>query len=172
MLLPDHPASVQLSLIHELTTALQAVQIPHWLFGGWVVDFLVGENTRPHSDIDLMIRRRDVPAFRQLLLERGYAESASPSGPELDARFCKQGQLVEIMFLHEREEGGTYWGDWRLPPDTLDGHHGRIGEIVSPVVSPKLLLDCKEQCLRQASEPVEREKHAQDVARLRSLLSR
>jgi hypothetical protein len=104
-------------------------------------------------------------------VERGYAEYPSPSGPELDARFSKQGQLVEIMFLHEREDGGTYWGDWCLPPDALEGWHGRLGEILCPVANPKLLLGCKEECLRQASDPAEQEKHSRDIARLRSLLS-
>jgi hypothetical protein len=170
MLSSADPTAVQLSLIQELTTVLRAARIPHWLFGGWVVDFLVGEITRPHSDVDLIIWRRDVPAFRQLLVEGGYTERPSPSGPELDARFCKQGQLVEVMFLHEQEDGGACWGDWRLPPDALEAGHGRLGEILCPVVNPRLLLGCKEECVRQASEPAEQEKHTEDASRLRSLL--
>ena len=51
-----------------------------------------------------------MPAFRQILEERGYAEHPSPSGPELDARFCKQGQFVEIMFLQEQADGGAWAG--------------------------------------------------------------
>jgi hypothetical protein len=170
MLSSEHPTAVQLSLIQELTTVLPAAGIPHWLFGGWVVDFLAGEITRPHSDIDLMIWRRDAPAFRQILADRGYTERPSPSGPELDARFCKQGQLVEIMFLHEHEEGGACWGDWRLPPDALEAQPGQIGKQICPVVSPRLLLGCKEECLRQASEADEKEKHSRDLDRLRLLL--
>jgi hypothetical protein len=164
------PTAVQLSLIQDLTTVLRAARIPHWLFGGWAVDFLLGEITRPHSDVDLILWRRDVPVLRQILVERGYTERPSPSGPELDARFCKEGELVELMFLHEQEDGGAGWGDWRLPPDALEAQLGRLGEILCPVVSPRLLLGCKEECARQASEPDEHQKHARDVARLRSLL--
>lgn len=165
------PTAIQLAMIGELTSRLVAAQIPHWLFGGWAVDFLVGEITRPHSDVDLMIWRRDAPAFRQLLLEQGYTEHPSPSGPELDARFSGQGQIVEIMFLHEPEAGGAWWGDWRLPPDALDGGDGRVGVVLCPVVSPMLLLDCKETCAREESEPADREKHAGDVERLRRLIA-
>jgi Aminoglycoside-2''-adenylyltransferase len=171
MLSSAHPTAAQLSLIQELTLVLRAARIPHWLFGGWAVDFLVGEITRPHSDVDLIIWRRDVPAFRQILVERGYAERPSPSGPELDAQFCKQDQPVEIMFLQEQEDGGACWGDWRLPPDALEARDGRLGEIICPVVSPRLLLGCKEECIRQASAPAEQKKHTGDVGRLRSLIS-
>ncbi len=138
-----HSTAVQLSLIQELATVLQAARIPYRLFGGWGVDFLVGEITRPHSDVDLILWRRDAPAIRRILGERGYAGRPSPSGPELDARFCKQDQLVEIMFLQEQEGGGACWGDWRLPPDALAARDGRLGEISCPVVSPRLLLGCK-----------------------------
>jgi aminoglycoside-2''-adenylyltransferase len=169
MLPSDDPAAVQLRLIHELTTVLHEARIPHWLFGGWGVDFLVGEITRPHHDIDLIVWLRDAPAFRDLLAWHGYNELSSPSGPELDARFCKQSQLLEVMFIHEREEGGTYWSHWRLPSGSLAARHGRVGDILCPIVSPQTLLDCKEACLLQENEPSEREKHAQDIARLRPL---
>src|SRR5260370_3570321 len=121
-------------------------QVPHWVFGGWVVDFVVGETTRPHHDIDFILWLHDAPALRELMARHGYAEGPSPSGPELDARFSKQGQLVEVMFVREREEGGTYWDHWRLPADSLAERHGRVGEIRCPLVNPQVLLDCKEAC--------------------------
>src|SRR5207248_10934814 len=148
--------ALQLQLINELTALLQATGIPHWLFGGWVVDFLVGEITRPHSDIDLWIRHRDAPAFRELLVQHGYREGASPSGPELDARFCKLGQLLEVMFLHEGADGSTHWDHWRLPMDALETRDGMVGEIICPLVNPKVLIECKEACLQQATDPSER----------------
>jgi hypothetical protein len=47
----DDPTAIQILLIAELTSCLYAASIPHWLFGGWVVDFLAGEITRPHHDL-------------------------------------------------------------------------------------------------------------------------
>ena len=166
MLPTDEPRNLQLRVIHELTTVLQEAEIPHWLFGGWVVDFLVGEITRPHSDVDLIVWLPDAPVFRLLLARQDYTELPSPSGPELDARFRKQSQLVEVMFVHEREDGETYWDHWHLPPGSLAARHGRVGEIFCPVINPKVLLDCKEEYLRQSNGPSERDKHLQDVARL------
>jgi hypothetical protein len=168
---PRDTSAVQLCLIHELTTLLQAAQIPHWLFGGWVVDFLVGEITRTHDDIDLIIWRRDVPAFRELLGRHGYTGGDSPTGPELDARFFKQNQVLEVMFVHQQEDGNAYWSDWRLPPGALAARHGHVEKITCPIVSPEVLLACKEVCLRETDDPAEQEKHRRDAARLRSLLS-
>jgi aminoglycoside-2''-adenylyltransferase len=167
---PDESMAVQLRLIGELTRALQAAGIPHWLFGGWVVDFLAEAETRAHSDVDLMIWQRDGAALRELLAGLGYWEDASPSGPELDARFWKEGQRVEFMFVREGEEGGVYWDQWRLPEGALGAWVGRLGEIVCPVISPETLFGCKEVCAQQETEPGEREKHARDVERLREFV--
>ena len=42
--------------------------------GGWGVDTLLGEQTRPHADLDIAMQHADVPRLRALLAERGYRE--------------------------------------------------------------------------------------------------
>lgn len=37
-----------------------------WLDGGWAVDALLGEQTRPHGDQDIVIQERDVSNLREL----------------------------------------------------------------------------------------------------------
>jgi lincosamide nucleotidyltransferase A/C/D/E len=32
-----------------------------WIDGGWGVDALLGEQTRPHRDLDIAIQQKDVP---------------------------------------------------------------------------------------------------------------
>jgi lincosamide nucleotidyltransferase A/C/D/E len=44
-----------------------------WLDGGWGVDALLGEQTRIHSDLDLVIAREELDAVRSLLQRRGFA---------------------------------------------------------------------------------------------------
>src|SRR3712207_1118934 len=78
-LIPDpNPNGIQLVLIAELTARLRQAGIAHWLFGGWAVDFLVGEITRPHEDIDLIIWRDDAPSVREVLAPHGYVEVPPP----------------------------------------------------------------------------------------------
>ncbi|MGH3188642.1 MAG: nucleotidyltransferase domain-containing protein [Streptosporangiaceae bacterium] len=50
-----------LAILDEL--AAEGVQ--GWLAGGWGVDALLGRQTRPHNDIDLVISA-DEPAFKQI----------------------------------------------------------------------------------------------------------
>jgi lincosamide nucleotidyltransferase A/C/D/E len=56
----------------ELGRLFAAHAIDHWLVGGWGVDALLGAQTRPHKDLDLLIRLKDVAKAMQLIEERGF----------------------------------------------------------------------------------------------------
>ena len=43
----------------------EATGIHIWIDGGWSVDALVGEETRPHVDLDIAIETRHLPALRK-----------------------------------------------------------------------------------------------------------
>jgi hypothetical protein len=45
-----------------------------WIDGGQGVDALLGEQTRPHKDLDIAIQQNDVPVLRHLLQARGYTD--------------------------------------------------------------------------------------------------
>lgn len=51
----------------------EATGIQIWIDGGWSVDALLGEETRPHTDLDIAIETRHLPALRLLLEAEGYA---------------------------------------------------------------------------------------------------
>ena len=53
----------------SLYTELEKLGITIWIDGGWGVDALLGEQTRPHHDLDITILQKDVPKLRQLLQE-------------------------------------------------------------------------------------------------------
>ncbi len=42
--------------------------------GGWSVDALLGEQTRRHEDLDVVVQHKDVTEIRTLLSARGYSE--------------------------------------------------------------------------------------------------
>jgi lincosamide nucleotidyltransferase A/C/D/E len=44
-----------------------------WLDGGWAVDACLGEQTRPHADLDIVIEERHLPAVRSALEHRGFS---------------------------------------------------------------------------------------------------
>ena len=43
-----------------------------WLVGGWGIDALLGEQTRPHKDLDIIMLVDDVGRMRELLSHDGY----------------------------------------------------------------------------------------------------
>ncbi|MFM7534474.1 MAG: nucleotidyltransferase domain-containing protein [Acidimicrobiales bacterium] len=53
-----------------------------WVDGGWAVDALLGEQTRPHADLDLAIARADFDAALRLLTSReGHPIRVVPQDP-------------------------------------------------------------------------------------------
>lgn len=55
-----------------LLHALDQRGVAFWLDGGWGVDCLLGEVTRQHSDLELVVARTDVDRVHALLTARGY----------------------------------------------------------------------------------------------------
>lgn len=46
---------------------LGAADVPVWVDGGWGVDALLGEQTRPHDDLDLALEHRDLAQFLHVM---------------------------------------------------------------------------------------------------------
>jgi len=44
-----------------------------WLNGGWGMDALLGEQTRPHKDLDIFVQLEDVIRMRDLLTRDGFS---------------------------------------------------------------------------------------------------
>ncbi len=58
----------------QLYTQLEGLGVEIWIDGGWGVDALLGQQTRPHEDVDIVIQQKDLPVFRKLLEDQGYAD--------------------------------------------------------------------------------------------------
>lgn len=51
---------------------LESWGLPYWVAGGWGVDALVGRQTRPHRDLDLVVRDEDMAALTRALVTAGF----------------------------------------------------------------------------------------------------
>ena len=58
----------------KIVELLEKNGIDVWLDGGWGVDALLGKQSRPHGDLDIAVRHKDVPRLRTLLEPRGYRD--------------------------------------------------------------------------------------------------
>ena len=61
------------SSLVPLLELLDAAEIEHWLDGGWGVDALLKKQTRPHKDVDLVLRVADVPRLAEVLVQPGVS---------------------------------------------------------------------------------------------------
>jgi lincosamide nucleotidyltransferase A/C/D/E len=126
--------------VTSLYTELENLSIIIWVDGGWSVDALLGEQTRPHEDLDIAIQQKDVSRLRQLLGEKGYREiklnEARPwnfvlgddNGREID---------VHVIVIDERGNGiyGPPENGEMYPAASLTGTgsiNGRSVRCISP----------------------------------------
>lgn len=120
----------------ELLELFRAHGIGTVVDGGWGVDALLGEQTRPHDDLDIAIEHKDVPKLRELLGERGFVEI-----PRDDTRDCnfvledKQGDQVDVHSYTFDENGNNIFGVEYLP-EHLTGE-GTIKDYPVKCIEPE-----------------------------------
>jgi lincosamide nucleotidyltransferase A/C/D/E len=124
---------------------LAAAGVRCWLDGGWGVDALLGAQTRPHDDLDLVVAAAQLPALYAALSLDGYAltEDALPTRAVLRAPPDRRIDLHPVTF--DAAGGGTQHlpdgASFRYPPT---GFHGR-GVIAGRAVAcltPEVQLLC------------------------------
>jgi hypothetical protein len=93
-----------LAAIESLASLLDAAQIEYWLFGGWAVDFWVGQITRPHDDIDAAAWRSDYNAIRDVLTQNGW-KHAPTDEDVVGTRYTLDGAVLEFTFLEQAPAG-------------------------------------------------------------------
>jgi lincosamide nucleotidyltransferase A/C/D/E len=127
----------------DLLGRLQAREIEVWLDGGWAIDALLGVQTRPHDDLDLVSRLEDSARIEEELGEVGYvlAGGGPPHSFELvDA----DGHQVDVHPASFRADGaGVYpmldGGEWIFPAAGFGGSGLILGRRV-PCLTPEVVM--------------------------------
>lgn len=142
----EDPNPIQLGLIGEIHEVLTARSIPHWLGGGWALDFLLGECLRVHSDIDWAIWKTDAPTVSTCLEALGYIRKELRH-PEEHIGFYKLDQFVSFGLLEKTQSGDIVtsgrWTDWPYPQGAFSAPEGRLGDLTCPILSAEAQLDEK-----------------------------
>ena len=132
----------QLGHLKETHNLLKAARIPHWLAGGWAIDFLVGRVTRQHSDVDFAIWKDDWRRVEALLRAHEFTLRANEF-PDETGRLAHQGTHFEFYLLQKNAAGdifvGGRWKDWPFSDDCwnatgcLQGAGNNVGLTKSTV---------------------------------------
>jgi lincosamide nucleotidyltransferase A/C/D/E len=134
-----------------------------WIDGGWGVDALLGVQTRPHADLDIIVRASVLPVLLARLSAHRYSRTpadplvfVSPSGLRVD--------------IHQVEFDAAGYGvfdlgdgrEWPLPPSAFSGS-GTIGARRVRCLSAEAQVQCHAQ--GYAPQP-------KDIADMRALQER
>jgi lincosamide nucleotidyltransferase A/C/D/E len=142
---------------------LEGAGLTVWVDGGWGIDALVGRQTRPHDDLDLVVRRDEVPAVERELAGLGYVR-AGGTPPMSFESVDAEGRQVDS---HPVAADGTYLmrdGDtWRYPLPERETP-GVIGDRSVRCLDVETQLVC-----HTGYEPLDLDRHRHDIALLESL---
>lgn len=114
----------------ELVQLFEQNQIEVTLDGGWGVDALLGEQSRIHADLDIVIAYKDVARLRALLELHGYSDVPRPDTREVNfVMGDDEGHLVDIHTytldrVNHPEQGLDY------PLESLNGKGYILGHPV------------------------------------------
>jgi lincosamide nucleotidyltransferase A/C/D/E len=107
---PETGTRIRPADVSEILDALEAAGVSGWVDGGWGVDALLGEETRPHTDLDLAINREQLGSARAVLESLGFEDDPA-SEPGLPARLVLRDRRGRQVDLHPLvfDEAGNGW---------------------------------------------------------------
>ena len=97
----------------QVLELLERAQVQAWVDGGWGVDALLGRQTRPHGDLDLVIPAADVVAAHAALTGAGFTVTRDLL-PTAIAYVHQDGREVDLHPVRPTPDGG---GDQDLSGD-------------------------------------------------------
>jgi lincosamide nucleotidyltransferase A/C/D/E len=111
----------------ELLTALQVAGVAFCLGGGWGVDALLGQQNRPHSDIDLWSPADQLHDLLRVMVGEGVDRVFPWPGDRPWNWVLHDGRRRVDLHLYEpagdgRWHYGSALGGHTFPDDALSGH--------------------------------------------------
>jgi lincosamide nucleotidyltransferase A/C/D/E len=136
---------VQPDEVLTVIATLQEADLRVWIDGGWGVDALLGEVTRRHDDLDLVVELAALGAVFERLSSLGFSvtEDLSPVRVVVRSHEGRQVDLHPVTF----DDDGTGW-QVAAAPDGSDCPYpahgftvGRILDVEVPCLSAELQLE-------------------------------
>lgn len=136
---------MRIETVVALYSGLVTVGVQIWLDGGWGVDALLGEQTREHSDLDIVVQEKDLPTMSAFLADQGFAPY-----PRDDTRAWNyvlanaRQELIDVHVISIGRRGDGVYGPAEngqfYPASALAGR-GRVGDLSVFCLSPEHQLE-------------------------------
>jgi lincosamide nucleotidyltransferase A/C/D/E len=115
----------------DLVGYLETRGIQVWIDGGWGVDALLEEQTRPHDDLDLITALEEMATIQQILSRRGYLllEGGAPMTFKMTDDAGRQIDVHSVVFT---ESGSGIFtmhngAEWVCPAFGFEG----VGHVLA-----------------------------------------
>ena len=108
---------------------MESASIEVVLDGGWGVDALIGEQTRSHNDLDIVVRESDVPRLREILECAGFRENRGGTAWNF-VLFDEGEREVDVHTVRFDAEGnGLYGPSGQMYGAGTLGGVGKVGDM-------------------------------------------
>jgi lincosamide nucleotidyltransferase A/C/D/E len=131
----------------RIVSSLRRAGVEATVGGGWAIDALLGEQTRPHSDLDLWVAAEDLEALARTFVDLGL-DRLLPWGNDRPWNFVVHDggdRRVDLHFYEHLSGGRVHYGSVR-GGDVFDRAclrgHGTIDEAGLVCESPEWALQC------------------------------
>ena len=121
---PFYVSYITIDKVHWFLDLFDELGIKVWIDGGWGVDALLGECTREHSDLDIIISWEDSAILTKALFARGFVDIYTDD--RKDRNFVVGHQFHGKIDFHVVEltaDGGAIYGpgeiDWIITQSEL-----------------------------------------------------
>ena len=122
---------ITINMVHWFLDLFDELDITVWIDGGWGVDALLGECTRKHQDLDIIISWGDSAILTDALSARGFVDVHTDD--RKDRNFVMGHRLhgmIDFHVIELTEGGGAIYGpgeiDWVIAESELNAV-GSIG---------------------------------------------
>jgi hypothetical protein len=150
--------------IAEVRQSLAQFERPWWIAGGWALDLFVGEETRSHEDVDIMIQSQDQERLREILKDWdlqvvtgpgklktwGKGEKLEPGRSVWGRRSSDGPWELEILFLETNGEKWIYRRDSRITGTIAE--MGLVNKQGLRYLAPEVQLLYKSKVIREKDE--------------------
>jgi lincosamide nucleotidyltransferase A/C/D/E len=125
--------------VAALIALLEQNGLEVYVDGGWAVDAVLGEQTRPHDDLDIALPQAQVPHLRVLLSARGFREQRRDDSWECNFVLVDEAGRRLDVHSYTLDAAGLNVGGVAYSGEQLTGR-GVIGGYPVHCISPEWLV--------------------------------
>jgi lincosamide nucleotidyltransferase A/C/D/E len=125
--------------VADLIALLEQNGLEVYVDGGWAVDAVLGEQTRPHADLDIALPQAQVPRLRAILTMRGFREQHRDDSWECNFVLADEAGRQLDVHSYTLDAAGLNVGGVAYTGEQLTGL-GVIGGCAVRCISPEWLV--------------------------------